>query len=70
MLFFLANNSVGRRTKHIEARYHYVRGYVEDGVVKIIFVRSDENLADIFTKSVSKEIFSRISEKLMKIDKV
>jgi hypothetical protein len=33
-------------------RYHYVREYVEDGFIHILFVRSEDNLADESTKNV------------------
>jgi hypothetical protein len=47
------------RTKHIDTRYHFVREYIEDGIIKITFVRSAENTADIFTKNLSKETFDK-----------
>ena len=56
------------RTKHIDVRYHHVREYVIDGVVDIIFVRSEENDADIFTKNVGKKAFLKHTEKFMTTD--
>ena len=57
---FLAHNAkASQRTKHIDVRYHFVREYVEHGIVKIIFVRSAENKSDPFTKNVSKELFDK-----------
>ena len=47
----------GKRTKHIDVRYHFVREYVEQGVVKIIFVKSEENLADPYTKNTSEQVY-------------
>ena len=36
---FLANNEgASIRTKHVDVQYHFMREYVEDGVVKIVFV--------------------------------
>ena len=36
---FLANNEgASMRTKHVDVQYHFVREYVKDGVVKIVFV--------------------------------
>ena len=48
----MAEGSDGKRTKHIDVQFHFVRQYVEDGIVKIIFVTSEENKADPFTKNV------------------
>jgi hypothetical protein len=54
---FMAENSSSRaRTRHIDTRYHFVRGYVVDNFIKIIFVKSEENVADIFTKNIGKDI--------------
>jgi hypothetical protein len=52
-IFMSENVSTTSRTRHVDVRYHYVREYVEDGFVKIVFVRSEDNLADEFTKNVS-----------------
>ena len=36
-----------------------MREYVEQGIVKIIFIRTDGNLADSFTKSGGEESYKR-----------
>jgi hypothetical protein len=38
---------------------------VEDGFIKIIFVRTNENDADIFTKNVNKEIYEKYDVKFL-----
>jgi hypothetical protein len=36
---YLSNNTTTRnRTKHIDTRYHFVREYIEDGIIKVVFV--------------------------------
>jgi len=57
---YLAHNarSTGR-TKHIDIHHHYVREYIEDGVVMIKFVRSEDNNADIFTKNLADTPFDK-----------
>jgi predicted site-specific integrase-resolvase len=50
---FSENLATTSRTRHVDVRYHYVREYVEDGFVKIVLVRSEDNLADEFTKNDS-----------------
>ena len=63
---FLANNSVlSQQTKHISVRYHFIREYVAIGMVKIIFVRSKLNTADIFTKILGQELFLRHRDDIM-----
>jgi transposase InsO family protein len=57
---YLANNAVvGNRTKHVDVRYHFIREFVEDGIVKIVFVRSEENTADPMTKNVATHLFKK-----------
>jgi hypothetical protein len=45
---------MGQCTKHIDVHHHFVREYIEDGIVKIVFVRSEENMADPFTKNMKR----------------
>ena len=54
-IFLSYNAKISQRTKHIDTKYRYVGEYVDQGVVKIIFVRSEENDADIFTKNTALE---------------
>jgi hypothetical protein len=57
---FLANNrTTSERTKHVDIRHHFVREFIEDGIVKIVFVRSKNNDADIFTKNLTGEGYER-----------
>ncbi|GJT74854.1 hypothetical protein Tco_1041579 [Tanacetum coccineum] len=45
------------RTKHIDIRYHFIKEHVEKGTVEIYFVRTEYQLADLFTKAFAKECF-------------
>ena len=56
-IFLAYNSKNSQRTKHVDIRAHYVRQYVEDGTVKIIFVKSESNAADVYTKNVASNIF-------------
>jgi hypothetical protein len=56
-IFMSENASATNRTRHVDARYHYVREFVDEGFLKIIFVKSKENKADIFTKNVNGETY-------------
>ena len=51
----LANNPVHhKRSKHIDVRYHYIREETKNISVNLIYVPSEYNLADMFTKPVSR----------------
>ncbi|MCO5556255.1 hypothetical protein L7F22_009801 [Adiantum nelumboides] len=43
------------RTKHIEVHYHYVRERLSAGEINLPYVPTQDNLADIFTKALSRE---------------
>ena len=55
-IFIAENATTTSRTKHIDTRYHFVRELVEQGFIKIVFVKTKENIADMFTKNVSSGI--------------
>jgi hypothetical protein len=56
-LFMTENVSTSsQRTKHVDVKYHFVRKYMEDGFIKIFFVRSEHNISDGFTKDVTGDI--------------
>jgi hypothetical protein len=57
-IFMSENASATSRTRHVDARYHFVREFVEDGFLKIVFVKSNDNRSDIFTKNISSELYS------------
>ena len=42
-----------KRTKHIQVKYHVVREYVEDGEIEFKYINTKNQLADMFTKSLS-----------------
>ena len=41
------------RTKHIEVHYHFVREKVIDGEVDLLYVSTNQQVADILTKGFS-----------------
>jgi hypothetical protein len=58
-VYLSKNATTSNRTKHIDTRYHFVREYIEDGIVKVVFVRSEANDADIFTKNLNGDTFKK-----------
>ena len=52
----LANNPMFHaRTKHIEVHYHYVQEKVLASEFDMVYVNTNEQVADIFTKSLGEE---------------
>jgi methyl coenzyme M reductase subunit D len=60
----IANNPVQHsRTKHIDIRHHFLRDHVAKGDI-ILGVRSEDQLADIFTKPLDKTRFCMLRNEL------
>ncbi|GJT56226.1 hypothetical protein Tco_0991280 [Tanacetum coccineum] len=51
-------------SKHIDIQHHFIREQVEKGVVELYFVRTEYQLADIFTKALPRERFEFILPRL------
>ncbi|KAF2347387.1 Reverse transcriptase RNA-dependent DNA polymerase [Trinorchestia longiramus] len=52
------------RSKHIDIKFHYVRDLVRNKEIDLLYCPSNDMLADIFTKGLSAEKFSRLISKL------
>ncbi|KAE8705324.1 hypothetical protein F3Y22_tig00110429pilonHSYRG00698 [Hibiscus syriacus] len=48
------------RSKHIDIRYHYIREFVARNDVEVEYVKSQDQVADIFTKPLTSEYFIRL----------
>ncbi|GJW40100.1 retrovirus-related pol polyprotein from transposon TNT 1-94 [Tanacetum coccineum] len=43
------------RTKHIHTRYYFIKEQVENDIIELYFVRTEYQLADMFTKALPKD---------------
>ena len=57
----------GRRTRHIGVKHHIVRDPVEEGLVRIVYVGSEEQHADILTNAVNVRTFELHAKALMNL---
>ncbi|KAL7563774.1 hypothetical protein ACA910_020458 [Epithemia clementina (nom. ined.)] len=64
-IWLTENQSTSECTKHIDVRTHYVREYIEDGTIKTIFVKSEDNIADIETKNLPTKLQEKHAPKLI-----
>jgi hypothetical protein len=51
-----------QRTKHIDIRHHFIRDHVRLNHLQILQIRTDEMLADMFTKNLGRLKFKRFVE--------
>ena len=56
-IFLAYNTRTGGRPKHIDVKYHYAREYVREEVIKIVFVKLENNHSDVFTKNMAQRIY-------------
>ncbi|KAI1003570.1 Retrovirus-related Pol polyprotein from transposon TNT 1-94 [Podosphaera aphanis] len=54
------NQRVSQRSKHIDIRYHFIREHI-DNSFSLEYVASENNLADLLTKQLTKPTHQRIS---------
>nr|GEX80592.1 retrovirus-related Pol polyprotein from transposon TNT 1-94 [Tanacetum cinerariifolium] len=52
------------RTKHIHTRYHFIKKQVENGIIELYFVRTEYQLADMFTKALPKDRFKYLVRRI------
>ena len=44
-----------QRIKHINIKYHFIKSEIKNGNIAINYVPSEENVAEVFTKPMTKE---------------
>lgn len=48
------------RTKHIEIRYHFIRNLVEEQLLELTFIPTEQQLADFLTKPLDNLRFTSL----------
>ena len=52
------------RSKHIDTRHHFIKDCMEEGLVKFEYVKTEDQLADLFTKSLGRVKFCEFRTKI------
>ena len=52
------------RVRHIDVRCHLIRQAVEEGLVKLKYIKTEDNVADIFTKALPTKRFVKLKKML------
>nr|GEX35808.1 retrovirus-related Pol polyprotein from transposon TNT 1-94 [Tanacetum cinerariifolium]GEX37519.1 retrovirus-related Pol polyprotein from transposon TNT 1-94 [Tanacetum cinerariifolium] len=61
----ISNNPIlHSRTKHIDIRYHFIKDHILKGDIKLHFILTEYQLADIFTKLLNEPTFTRLKAEL------
>ena len=67
-IFMAENITATSRTRHVDLRYRFVKQFQDEGFLKIVFARTEENYSDAMTKNVKGELNEKHSEKTV-VDK-
>ena len=55
----LAKNPIYHaKTKHVETQYHYVQEKIIEGEIDLAYVKTNDQVADIFTKALGKDKYA------------
>jgi hypothetical protein len=58
------NGGFNPRTKHIDIRHHFIQDTLNRGNINLNYVRFDEQIADVLTKSLDKRKIQYFRDKL------
>ena len=53
------------KMKHVNLHYHFIRHQVESGIIEIGHVNTNEQIADIMTKVLSRPVFIKVRDLFM-----
>jgi len=56
------------KTKHIEIRHHFIRDHIQKGDIEIMFVKTENQLVDLFTKPLLRDRFNKLRTELGILD--
>ncbi|UYV61059.1 hypothetical protein LAZ67_1003272 [Cordylochernes scorpioides] len=58
------NPEYHKRTKHIDISYHFIRDHFQNHAIDLLYVCSNDQAADIFTKALPPERYRRLRSQL------
>ena len=62
----MANDGINTPgNQYVRPMFHFVREAIKDGLVRVHYVKSEGNVADLMTKAVSKECIERLLPMLL-----
>jgi hypothetical protein len=61
-----ANKDISsKRMKHVENSLYWIRQYIKNNTIRLVHVKSEDQLADIGTKPLSKKLFQSIAQRII-----
>jgi hypothetical protein len=60
----IKNPILNNRSRHIDVRFHLIREYEANGQIKVQFIKTEEQLGDLLTKSLCRVKFQGLCTKV------
>jgi len=64
-IFISENRLTNQKSKHIDIRYHFVRELIRNEKIKLEYVKSQNNIADGFTKYLNSTLMKNFRNNIL-----
>ena len=61
------SEAIPQRARHIDVAYHHVRKLSNDKVVQVKWVSTKDQMADVLTKPVTKQVIERFKTRMVEL---
>ena len=62
---FADHSGSHQRTKHIDVRHHFVRERIQRESIRVDYIPTSDNVADVFTKALQRDQFFKFRQRLI-----
>lgn len=62
----IESGQMTRKSKHIDVRYHYISEQLNEGLFVLKYCKSENQIADVFTKPLQTNEFEKIRDKMLR----
>ncbi len=69
-IFMTKNIITTGSSKHVDIRYEFVTEYIDDGIIKVTFVKSADNDSEMMTKYLESEFHSKHAGKMISMTEI
>jgi len=59
------NETINPRSRHIDIKYHHTRDLIKENKIKLKYIKSEDNLADGFTKYLNTYLLNKFRDSIM-----
>ena len=63
----IAHNPEVRKIKHLDLKKCFVKDILKDPIIKIVYVPSTDQIADMFTKCLGNTLFIKFRDKVFNV---